>query len=143
MSATRMLLMVVLAAAAVRASARDLLIERADGVQVYFTVEVAATPAARTRGLMGRRTLPPRHGMWFDFGAPAKVHMWMKDTPLALDMAFVDARGHIVHIAADTVPLSLTRVAAPEAVRYVLEVAAGSLAQAQVTAGARVIMTSH
>jgi len=134
-------LLLLLASAALRAMAADLLIERADGVQVHYGVELALTPATRTRGLMGRKVLPARHGMWFDFGAPVAVQMWMKDTPLPLDMAFVDAHGRIVHIAADTVPFSLTRLVAPQPVRYVLELAAGSLAAAAVSPGARVVLT--
>lgn len=143
MTAIRALcLSLLLGSAAPRALAADLLIERADGVRVHFTVELALTPAARSRGLMGRGALPARHGMWFDFGAPAAVQMWMKDTPLSLDMAFIDTGGRLVHIVADTVPFSLTRLAAPRPVRYVLEVAAGSLAAAAIAAGARVVLTA-
>jgi len=45
-------------------------------------VELAATPAARQRGLMGRTHLAPDTGMLFVFDAPGRHCFWMRDTPL-------------------------------------------------------------
>lgn len=47
---------------------------------------------------MGRAYMPEKRGMLFDFGAPEEVRMWMKDTPLPLDMLFIRADGTIVRI---------------------------------------------
>lgn len=100
-------------------------IERADGVQVVFEVELARSLAARRTGLMGRQALPARHGMLFDFARLGTVTMWMKDTPLPLDMLFLDESGRVLWLYADAAPGSLTLISAPMPARYVLEINGG------------------
>lgn len=65
---------------------------------VEFEVEVAATDEARRRGLMGRESLPPRGGMLFLFPKERRGGFWMKNTPLPLSIAFLDAQGRILTI---------------------------------------------
>ena len=74
---------------------------------------------------MFRRSMRPDHGMLFDFQTPQPVAFWMKNTPLPLDMLFIDATGTVVQIAADTVPFSETPVPSEQPIRAVLEVNAG------------------
>ena len=50
----------------------------------------------------------------------------MKNTPLPLDMLFIDATGTIVQMAADTVPFSETPIPSEQPIRAVLEVNAGT-----------------
>jgi uncharacterized membrane protein (UPF0127 family) len=61
-------------------------------------VEVASTPDARARGLMGRTGLPSDQGMVFDFDLPTTYLFWMKDTLIPLSIAFWDERNLIVAI---------------------------------------------
>jgi uncharacterized membrane protein (UPF0127 family) len=61
-------------------------------------VEVAATPEARARGLMGRTELPADQGMAFVFGQPTTGRFWMKDTLIPLSIAFWDERNRVVAI---------------------------------------------
>jgi uncharacterized membrane protein (UPF0127 family) len=61
-------------------------------------VEVAATPEARARGLMGRTELPADQGMAFVFGQPTTDRFWMKDTLIPLSIAFWDERNRVVAI---------------------------------------------
>jgi uncharacterized membrane protein (UPF0127 family) len=61
-------------------------------------VEVAATPEARARGLMDRTDLPANQGMAFVFGQPTTGRFWMKDTLIALSIAFWDERNRVVAI---------------------------------------------
>jgi uncharacterized membrane protein (UPF0127 family) len=116
-----------------------LVILRSDGVTVRFAAELAATPTARRRGLMHRTVLPARHGMWFDFEAARPVAMWMKDTPLPLDMLFVADDGRVVTIRTHTEPGSLTPIVAAAPVRYVLELNAGEAARYALAVGDRVV----
>lgn len=61
-------------------------------------VEVAATPEARARGLMGRTELPADQGMAFVFGQATTDRFWMKDTLIPLSIAFWDERDRVVAI---------------------------------------------
>lgn len=103
-----------------------------------FAVELADTPETRIRGLQGRLHLPADRGMLFDFDPPQPVAMWMKDTPLALDMLFLGADGTVIGIARNARPYSheLIRINAP--VRAVLELNAGTADRIAVREGDRV-----
>jgi uncharacterized membrane protein (UPF0127 family) len=99
--------------------------------------EVAATPAQRQTGLMNRRELAPDHGMLFVFRHDQDVCMWMKNTYVALSVAFIDAQGRIRNLA-DMQPLTLDTHCASGAVRYALEMPLGWFAAHQAGPGARV-----
>jgi uncharacterized protein len=79
-------------------SVRIHLVAGADSVPL--TVEVAATPAQQERGLMDRPTLDPDGGMLFLFeeSRGAGDGFWMWRTPVALDLAVLDAEGRILAI---------------------------------------------
>ena len=61
-------------------------------------VEVVSTDAERAQGLMFREKLGRDDGMLFIFDEPAYHSMWMKNTLIALSVAFVDAQGTILSI---------------------------------------------
>lgn len=61
-----------------------------------LVVRIARSSEQLRRGLMGVETLPDGAGMLFDFGATRTGGFWMKDTLVALDIAFVTADGAIV-----------------------------------------------
>lgn len=63
-----------------------------------FTLEVAATPASRERGLMFRNSMPDDHGMIFVFPEEAMRRFWMKNTKIPLDIIYVNAARKIVSI---------------------------------------------
>ena len=122
------------------AGLHSLFIVRSDGVRVELSVEVAGDEHQRRIGLMGRSDLAPRHGMLFDFGAPRIVTMWMKNTPLSLDMLFLDEHGLVVWLQPRTTPDSLALISAPRQVRYVLEINAGEAQSLGITSGDRVLL---
>ena len=104
-----------------------------------FTVEVAQSPAQRARGLMFRTRLDPAEGMLFLYSAPQRARMWMKDTPLSLDMLFLAPDGRVLEIAERTEPLSLTTIANADPVLGVLELRGGRCAELGIALGARVL----
>jgi uncharacterized membrane protein (UPF0127 family) len=95
--------------------------------EAYLTIdiEIAATDSARTRGLMQRTALPERSGMLFLFDVQQPQSFWMANTPLALDLLFIDADSQIVDIAKYTRPLSPESITSKAPARFVLEMPAG------------------
>lgn len=103
-----------------------------------FEVWIADTPERQRQGLMFVRDLPASQGMLFVNDSPRVSSFWMKNTYIPLDMLFVDARGRIVEIFANTAPLSLTPVGAQTPVRAVLELRGGESARRGIRKGDRV-----
>ena len=98
-----------------------------------FEVWIADTTATRAAGLMDatEADLAPlpdgtRRGMLFVFPVSQMVSFWMKDTEVALDLAYLDETGRILEVFA-LVPLDETPVPSSAPVRYALEVRAGDL----------------
>ena len=88
------------------------------------SAEVADTPRQRASGLMGRVSLPTDSGMLFVYPGEAPRSFWMKNTPIALSIAFMDTSGRIVHIA-DLEPLNEAPVASVHPAMYALEMTQG------------------
>jgi uncharacterized protein len=74
-----------------------------NGQRHHVAVRIARTPDERTHGLMHVPDLPDGAGMWFVFESDRTGAFWMKNTLVALDIAYVDANGRVVSIA-DAVP---------------------------------------
>jgi uncharacterized membrane protein (UPF0127 family) len=100
-------------------------------------VEVARTAKEQARGLMFRESLPENHGMLFIFSPPRHVAMWMKNTPIDLDAAFIDRCGRIVRIA-HMKRHTTEQHGWPGLSAYVLEVNAGWFERNAIAAGTRV-----
>ncbi len=100
-----------------------------------FQVELADDNEERRVGLMYRAELATGTGMLFDFGDPQPISMWMKNTLIPLDMAFIDGKGVIRRIAANTTPRSLESIASGAHVTAVLEVNGGAFERLGVKAG--------
>ena len=92
------------------------------GTQV--NTEVADTPNERALGLMGRVSLMPDSGMLFVYPNEQPRSFWMKNTPLPLSIAFIDASGRIVHMA-DMTPLNEDPVPSVHPAMYALEMTQG------------------
>lgn len=94
-----------------------------------FTVEIADTDAERAQGLMGRQSMPEDHGMLFAYPAPRPVAFWMHNTPLPLDMLFIDELGMVVSLHENARPFDETPIPSGLPVRYVLEINGGLAAK--------------
>lgn len=99
-----------------------------------LVAEVANTETERARGLMGRSTLPEGSGMLFVFGEPEIQGVWMRDTPLPLDAAFIDEDRRVTTIVG-LEPFDETVRYSDVPIEYVLEVERGWFAEHGVEAG--------
>ncbi len=88
-------------------------------------IEVADDEASIQTGLMYRRQMSLGQGMLFLFSDPDTLSFWMANTPIPLDIMFVDADSNIVNIAKRTKPLSRESVVAKGLAQYVVEVRGG------------------
>jgi uncharacterized membrane protein (UPF0127 family) len=100
-------------------------IETREGRAITFGVEIADTAAKRELGLQYRRDLPADRGMIFLFTHEADQTFWMKNTPIALDMIFINAQRQIVGIAEEATPFSLDPRSVGRPSRFVLEINGG------------------
>lgn len=104
-----------------------------------MTVEMAVTQAQREQGLQFRQHLASDAGMLFDMGKVEPVSMWMLNTPISLDMVFIDGRGRVTSVVEGTTPYSLKVISSEGPVRAVLEVNAGTAARLGIQKGSRIL----
>jgi len=118
-------------------------LEPAGGRPVTVRLEVAADPAARARGLMGRAEVPEGTGMVFLYPRDVAEAYWMKNTLVPLSIAFVAADGRVVSVAEMTPCTADPCPSYPPAgpYRYAVELPAGAFEAAGVGAGDKVIAT--
>jgi uncharacterized membrane protein (UPF0127 family) len=115
-----------------------LTIHAAGGKGHVFNVWLADTPERQQQGLMFVRDLPADEGMLFVHRQPRVAGMWMKNTYIALDMLFIDARGQVVDIFERTVPHSLQTIGSRQPVKGVLELRGGEVRRRGLRVGDRV-----
>jgi uncharacterized membrane protein (UPF0127 family) len=100
-----------------------LAITTTDGSRIDVFAELAITPEERSQGLMGRTELEPDSGMLFVIPPPGRG-FWMKDTPVALTIAFIATCGEIVDLI-DMEPLSQEVKNASQPYGFALEMEQG------------------
>jgi uncharacterized membrane protein (UPF0127 family) len=113
---------------------RDIAITKADGNVVMVRAEIARSEAERSRGFMERKKIPDGTGMLFLFERDQILHFWMKNTPTALSIAYIDYKGVIREIY-DMKPFNLQSVSSNVSVRYALEVPQGWFTRVGIAAG--------
>ena len=100
--------------------------ERPDGSRITaIAIEIAENDSSKARGLMGRRQLPDRGGMFFPYDEAASRSFWMANTYIPLDIIFVGPDSQIVNIVKNTRPLSEQEIDSEAPAQYIVEVRAG------------------
>ena len=117
----------------------SLTIKSATGKSHPFVIEIADNNEQREEGLKHRKELPEDHGMLFIFEEDTYVEMWMKDTPISLDILFIDSHGKEVFITPKTKPDSTDIISARRDARAVLELAAGVAEKQGIKVGDQVV----
>ena len=113
-------------------------IQFSGSANAVFVAEIASDDESRAKGLMHRTHLPDCSGMWFDFGNPKVVAMWMRDTFIPLDIIFVGSDFRVLSIFENADPLSDSLIKSPQATQYVLEINAGEAVQNNLAVGQHV-----
>ncbi len=124
----------VLAIAAPAALAQLPRMELTAGIHL-IRAEVANTFDTRARGLMFRKQLGQNEGMLFVFPQSEAHCMWMKNTLIALSVAFMDEQGRIVSIS-EMQPQTETSHCAAAPAKFALEMGGGWFAAKGIKAGA-------
>ena len=106
---------------------------------VALDIEVADTDSARERGMMQRDGFPSkRSGMLFPFDEEKTRSFWMANTPLALDLFFINADSQVVRIKKYAQPNTAASIPSKAPAQYVLETGAGFADSYGIVEGARV-----
>ena len=102
--------------------------------QHIYPLEYANTFELRAQGLMFRKEMCDSCGMLFNFKQAKRAGMWMKNTLIPLDVAFIRADGKITDIKAMQ-PHDLTSIGSSEPVLYAWEMNQGWFAQNGIRVG--------
>ncbi|MFH0828078.1 MAG: DUF192 domain-containing protein [Candidatus Omnitrophota bacterium] len=96
--------------------------------ETCVNVEIADSEGSRARGLMFRKKLPEKSGMFFIFPGDGVYSFWMKNTFIPLDIIWMDKDFKVVHIKSFIPPCRSFNCPSYNPgfeARYVLEVNAG------------------
>jgi Na+/H+ antiporter NhaD/arsenite permease-like protein/uncharacterized membrane protein (UPF0127 family) len=94
--------------------------------RTFRVVLLCDTMQLRTRGLQGFRTLQADEAAFFVFDKPEKVTFWMGSVSYAIDIIFVGPDHKVVRTYANCRPGSRDLYPSGQAVKWVIETAAGS-----------------
>ena len=104
-----------------------------------YQLEYANTQEQRAMGLMFREQMCADCGMLFKFEPAKQASMWMKNTFIPLDVAFIDRNGVITDIKPLN-PEELKSVGASKVVTYALEMNRGWFAGHDIHVGDQIIV---
>ena len=96
-------------------------VEKISIENLFSKIEVVSNSQERKLGLMYRENLPYDNAMFFIWEYKKRQCMWMRNTYIPLNVAYLDTSGKILEIY-DMVPLSDESVCSKKRVRYALEV---------------------
>lgn len=103
---------------------------------ITYTLQVASTPQALTKGLGGRASMPKHAGMIFIFAQPAIQCFWMKDMHFPLDMIWLNGHKQVVAVKEDVSPKTYPKMFCPaQFAQYVIELNAGQVKAAAIHTG--------
>ncbi len=95
--------------------------------RISLQASIADTAAEREQGLSDTPYIPAGIAKLFIFDTNEKWSFWMKDMNYPIDIFWVDANGHIVHLVESVTPDTYpgTSFAPPVPATYVIETKAG------------------
>lgn len=103
-----------------------------------ITAELVLTPVEQAKGLMYRLQLDENNGMLFAYEDRQEICMWMKNTVIPLEVAFIDLSGHIINLA-QMKPLRKQTHCSQKDASYALEMNANWFSSRDIIAGDQVL----
>ena len=94
---------------------------------LQLKADISETTKEKQQGLMFRKTLPEKKGMFFLYRTPTSLKMWMKNTYIPLDVLFINNEGRIIYIVKNVQPFDETPQGPTEKSSGFLEVPAGTV----------------
>ncbi len=101
-------------------------------------VAIADNDKERNQGLMDVRNMPSDKGMLFIFDENQPRSFWMANTPLSLDIMFVNESFEIVRIHQNAQPFSEKSFESEEPAKYVIETNGGFSVSHDIQEGTKV-----
>ena len=101
-------------------------IEQKEQTLAEFDIEIADTPYERQTGMMYRQHMENNQGMLFVFDQAQPLNFYMKNTPLALDLIFLNEHLEVIHIHNNAIPNNESSIPSIQPAKYVLELLAGT-----------------
>lgn len=105
---------------------------------IILDVEVADNFIKRSKGLKNRTDLPDQFGMLFTYPDEAIRTFWMKDTPLSLDIIFIDKNNEVVFIHKAAIPNSPEPISSNLPSSKVLELLSGKADEYNLVKGIKI-----
>ena len=109
---------------------------------IEFSVLIAESNKDRRQGLMHIDFMEENQGMLFVFNPPRRVSMWMRNTPMPLDILFINRNGKIINIEENTTPYSTKALSSGGTIYWVLEINGGLAKKMGIKAGDLVVLDS-
>ena len=109
---------------------------------IEFSVLIAESNKDRRQGLMHIEFMEENQGMLFVFNPPRRVSMWMRNTPMSLDILFIDRNGKVINMEENTTPYSTKALSSGGTIRWVLEINSGLAKTKGIKTGDLVLLDS-
>ncbi|MEO1023728.1 MAG: DUF192 domain-containing protein [Bacteroidota bacterium] len=110
-----------------------------EGVPVStLQIAIVDEPTERNQGLMDVNSMPMDHGMLFIFEREEPLSFWMANTPLPLDIMYINSDSVIVRIYSNTTPFSEKSLPSQDPAIFVVETNGGYATQFDIREGMRV-----
>ena len=109
---------------------------------IEFSVLIAESNKDRRQGLMHIEFMEENQGMLFVFNPPRRVSMWMRNTPMSLDILFINRNGEVINMEENTTPYSTKALSSGGTIRWVLEINGGLAKKMGIKTGDLVLLDS-
>tara|TARA_B100000686_G_scaffold300421_1_gene334937 strand:+ start:6 stop:515 length:510 start_codon:yes stop_codon:yes gene_type:complete len=110
--------------------------------RIEFSVLIAESNKDRRQGLMHIEFMKENQGMLFVFNPPRRVSMWMRNTPMSLDILFINRNGEVINMEENTTPYSTKALSSGGTIRWVLEINGGLAKKMGIKTGDLVLLDS-